>query len=95
MLPQHRGDGETLLLSYSTRNRSRPNPAQALRSMHGQATQPQIYSNLSRHFAPKLLLKKVLSSTPIKIRQNLETNATLEMAYITNLFLIGTINKNT
>lgn len=64
--------------------------------MDGQETHSeQIYSIISRHFAHKLLLKKILSSTLIKIRQNLKMNAMLEIAYITNLFLIGTINKNT
>lgn len=71
-------------------------PLKAKSSTDGQVTQSQhIQANLSRHFAPKLLLKKVLSSTLIKIRQNLKMNAMLEIAYITNLFLIGTINKNT
>lgn len=74
---------------------SRPNPVQVLCSMDGQATQTQTDSNLSAHFPHKLLLKKVLRSTLRKIRQNLKMNAMLEIAYITNLFLIGTINKNT
>lgn len=39
--------------------------------------------------------RKVLRSTLRKIRQNLKMNAMLEIAYITNLLLIGTINKNT
>lgn len=69
---------------------------QVLCSMDGQITQStdsvQFFQDIS---LLKLLLKKVLSSTPIKIRQNLKMNAMLEIAYITNLFLIGTINKNT
>lgn len=85
-----------LFCSHSlTKNHSRPNPVQVLCSMDGQATQTQTDSNLPAHFPHKLLLKKVLRSTLRKIRQNLKMNAMLEIAYITNLFLIGTINKNT
>lgn len=78
-----------------TKNHSRPNPVQVLCSMHGQASQTQTDSNLPARFPHKLLLKKILRSTLRKIRQNLKMNAMLEIAYITNLFLIGTINKNT
>lgn len=84
-----------IVLFSLTKNHSRPNPVQVLCSMDGQATQTQTDSNLPAHFPHKLLLKKVLRSTLRKIRQNLKMNAMLEIAYITNLFLIGTINKNT
>lgn len=89
------GIGKLFCSHFLTKNHSRPNPVQVLCSMDGQATQTQTDSNLPAHFPHKLLLKKVLRSTLRKIRQNLKMNAMLEIAYITNLFLIGTINKNT